>query len=343
MKKFLVVALVMLLCVATLIGCASQTQEQATQSASAEQSQEEADEAASAGASKSGEQLKITFVAPKVNDPFWLIVKQGYEDAAEEFGFAAEWTGADDHSVDKTVEALENTIVQKPDGIVTCPFTPSAFTNALQKANDAGITVGLVTVDAESEDLRIAYAGTDSVEAGQLGAQKIAEALGEGTEVKLGVLMSNIDSENQVIQVQAAEDWFKDNNISYEIVDKQADDADSAKALEVTTSMLQAHPEINAILSVEAGGTPGVGKAIDELGLSGKIVAICSDATDVNMETIEAGRITGVIAQSPYKMGYYAAKYVFDSLNGEEVPSTTNTGSSFVGIDEIATYDPYIK
>jgi len=68
-------------------------------------------------------------------------------------------------------------------------------------------------------------------------------------------------------------------------------------------------------------------------------VAITCDATEVNLQQVTSGRITGVMAQNPYRMGYECAKYAFMKLNGESVPSITDSGVQFVGIAEAATYD----
>lgn len=120
-----------------------------------------------AAAAAPDRKIKIMFDCPKVNDPVWLIAKEGFEAAGKDLGFEAVWTGADDHSVEKTVEAIENTIAAAPDGIVCCPFSPTAFTNVLGKAQDSGIVVTTVCVDADSEDQRTAFVGMDPYACGR--------------------------------------------------------------------------------------------------------------------------------------------------------------------------------
>jgi ABC-type sugar transport system substrate-binding protein len=282
----------------------------------------------------------IMYVSPKINDPVWLIAKAGFEAAAVEYGFNAVWGGADDHTVEKTVEALENIIVQQPDAIVTCPFAPAAFTNALKKAKEAGIVVTCAAVDAVSEDLRTAFVGTDLKVTGVEHIQKIISLLPPGTEVRLGALYSNLDAENQNTQVNSAEEYMKANGIPHAIVDRRADNADPNIAVEVVTSMLRAHPGINAIMSTEGGGTPGVGKALEEMGLQNKVVAICMDGTELNIDQVKNGRIAGVMAQNVYRWGYDTAKYAYLALQGEQVPSITNSGVTYVDKTNANSYDP---
>jgi ABC-type sugar transport system substrate-binding protein len=283
------------------------------------------------------------YVSPIINDPTWLIAKKGFEDAAAEFNFKGIWTGADEVTIEKIIESFENVIVQRPDGIILCPLAPAAFNNSLRNAKEAGIVVTCSAVDATSEDLRVAFVGTDLEAAGVEHIQKIIGKLPPGAEVRLGVLLSNLDAENQLQQVNAAEKYMQDNGIRYTIVDKRADMADPNVSVEVVTAMLRAHPDINAIMSVEGGGTPGVGKALEELGLQDKVVAICMDGTELNLDQIKNGRIAGVMAQNVYRWGYDTGKYTYQAIKGQTVPSYTDSGVIFVDKSNVATYDPTKK
>jgi ribose transport system substrate-binding protein len=285
----------------------------------------------------------IMYVSPMVAHPVWLIAKAGFDAAAAEYGFTGIWTGADDHSVEKTVEALENTIVQKPDAIVTCPFAPAAFTNALRKAKEAGIIVTVSAVDAASEDLRAAFVGTDDIASGTEQIKQIINKLPKGEEVRVGFIMSNLDSENQVNQVNAAEKYMKDNNIPYKIVDKQADFADTNRCVDIVSTMVRAHPEMNAIMAVEGAAAPAIGKAFEELGIGNKVIAVAMDGTDLNLETVRNGKITGVMAQNQFRWGYDTGKYAYLALTGEKVPSKTDSGVKFIDKSNVDTFDPMAK
>jgi ABC-type sugar transport system substrate-binding protein len=285
-------------------------------------------------------QPTIMYIAPMVAHPVYLIVKAGFEAAAAEYGYRAVWTGADDHSVEKTIEALENAIVQKPDGIVVVPFAPTAFTNALRKAKEAGIVVAAAAVDASSEDLRAAFVGTDDVASGTEQMKQIVNQLPTGTTINVGFIMSNLDSENQVRQVASAEKYLKDNNIPYNIVDKQADFADANRCVEIVSTMVRAHPEMNAIMAVEGAAAPAIGKAFEELGVGNKIIAVAMDGTDLNLETVKAGKITGVMAQNQYRWGYDTGMYAFKAINGEAIPSFTDSGVKFINKDNVGSFDP---
>jgi ABC-type sugar transport system substrate-binding protein len=57
-----------------------------------------------------------------------------------------------------------------------------------------------------------------------------------------------------------------------------------------------------------------------------------------NLAPVKDGTIYGVMAQDFYTMGYLASKYIVQSLNGQSVPSITDSGSTLVTLANIDTY-----
>lgn len=280
--------------------------------------------------------LRILFVSPMVGHPVWLGAKEGMDAAAKQFGIDAVWTGADDHSVDKTVEALERAIAEKPDGIVCCPFSPSAFTKTLDKAKAANIPVSVVAVDAEKgKDQRSAFIGTNSIECGKKQAEALYKKVGK--PLKIGVIMSNLDSQNQVIQVNAMKEFLKTVPGS-EVVDMQADAGDQVKAMEIFSAMIKAHPDMNALFGTEGGGAPGFAKVLEEQKLGDKITVISMDDTEQNLAVVKAGKIYGLMAQNFYKMGFLGTQYAWEAAQGKQVPAETDSGVTLITKDNVDTY-----
>lgn len=287
------------------------------------------------GGSGQDEELRVLFVSPMVGHPVWLGAKEGMDAAAEEFGFEGVWMGADDHSVEKTVEALENAIAELPDGIVTCPFAPQAFTTTLNKAKEAGIPVTVVAVDTEFEDQRVSFIGTNSWEAGTKQAEALHKAVGDN--MKIGVIMSNLDSQNQVIQVDALKAYIEDIP-GAEIVDMQENRGDMMKAMEVFSAMIDAYPEMNALFGTEGGGAPGFAKVLEERGLGDAITVISMDDTEQNLAVVEEGKIYGIMAQNFFKMGYLGAQYAWKAAQGIDVPEEVDSGVTLVTQENVDTY-----
>lgn len=78
--------------------------------------------------------IKIMFNCPEVNDPIWLVVREGLEIAGKDPRFEAVWMGANDHSVERIMETIENIIAAVLDRIICCPLSLTVSTNVLRKA-----------------------------------------------------------------------------------------------------------------------------------------------------------------------------------------------------------------
>jgi len=317
--KMLTLMMTVVLLVFSLIGCGSNESNTSTDSDTAQ-----------------AKEFEFMFCAPKTDDPIWLVAKQGFDAAAEDFGFNGIWTGCIDHSVDGTVQALESTIASQPDGIVACPIAPPAFTNTLQKAKDQNIPLISLILKPESNDLRTAWIGADFTKAGTKAITEIHKALGSDA-INLAAIVSNMDVTIQIEQYKAGEAYLKDYPDS-KLVDVIEDKADPNESYRLVKDLLTAEPEINAIQSTESGGTPGIGKALAELGLTDKVVAVCSDDTKINLDTLRNGSIHGVTAQDFWGMGYLAGKYLWMNAMGMDIPDETDTGVILVTKDNIDTY-----
>lgn len=279
--------------------------------------------------------LRISFVSPMVGHPVWLRAKEGMEAAAKEFGFVGVWMGAEDHSLEKTLEALEQAVAEKPDGIVCYPFSPSVFSKVLEKAKAAKIPITTVVADAENVSQRTAYVGTNCEEWGKKHAQALFEKA--GNPFRVGVIMSNLDAENQVIAVNQLQEYIKAIPDA-RVVDIQEDQGNQAKAIEVFKEMIDAHPDMNALFGTEGSGAPGYAKVLEEKKLQDKIVVISMDDTEQNLAVVKEGKIYGIMAQDFYKIGYLGSKYAWEAAMGKQVPSETDSGVTLVTKENVDFY-----
>jgi len=316
-----------------LMGCSSEKAAEKQPETKAEEPKKEEPKAQET--QPEAKKARILFVSPMVGHPVWLGAKEGLDAAAKEFGFDGVWMGADDHAVEKTVEAFEQAIAEKPDGIVTCPFSPSAFSKALDKAKAANIPVTVVAVDAEKKEQRTAFIGTNSVECGKKQAEALAKKVGK--PLKIGVIMSNLDSQNQVIQVDAMKEYIKSIPGS-EVVDIQEDRGDQVKAMDVLNAMIKAHPDMNCVFGTEGGGAPGFAKVLEEQKLTDKLIVISMDDTEQNLAVVKEGKIYGLMAQNFFKMGYLGAKYAWEASQGKQVTPETDSGVTLITKENVDTY-----
>lgn len=270
---------------------------------------------------------RIVFVSPQKSLPVWLRAKQGFCDAAKEYGFYAEWLGSNDCDLDEMNRQISIAIFENVDAIITCPLTPSAFDEVLLKASEEEIPVITVAVDASQAEMRNAFIGPDYKKIG-LDQSKALHSRVQGA-MKIGVIMSTFDSQNQIIQVNELKKYIEALPDS-EIVAMAEDYANPVTGLSIFTDMLEEHPEINAVFVTSGDAISSYGKILAEKNLQDKITLIGMDAIDANLQSIQKGEIYGVMEQDFYQMGYLGGEYAAKLLQGNEVPKETFCESKLV-------------
>jgi ABC-type sugar transport system substrate-binding protein len=114
---------------------------------------------------------------------------------------------------------------------------------------------------------------------------------------------------------------------------------DRLVALDVTTNMLRANPDIMAIYCNNDTMVLGALKAAANLGYkvlnsanvdseAGKpktIIIIGNDGIAEALQAVQAGNLTGTIAQKPFLMGYSALEAALQALGGQPTSPATTT------------------
>jgi ABC-type sugar transport system substrate-binding protein len=151
--------------------------------------------------------------------------------------------------------------------------------------------------------------------------------------------MSNLDTANQLIQKQAVEDYVKEKGLKGGIVDVRETLGDNNKALDVSSSMLAAYPEINVILAFTGEGGACAAQSAAEINRN--VVIIGMDDSEYTLTAIRNGIQFASMAQNCYKWGYYSTKMAFLASVGRlnEMESTViDSGVVMITKDNLDTY-----
>src|SRR5690606_2368350 len=71
--------------------------------------------------------------------------------------------------------------------------------------------IPLVTIDSDAENSkRLAYVGTDNIEAGRVGGREMIRQI--GTEGKVAIIMGGKDVKNQIERVEGFKSYLKSNS-----------------------------------------------------------------------------------------------------------------------------------
>jgi ribose transport system substrate-binding protein len=263
------------------------------------------------------------------NLPYFIDHRLGLEFAGKELGVKTKFVGPVDYDMTAMVNTLEQTIAEKPAGILVVGFDP-ALKPSIDKAADAGIPI--VTLDAEVYgSKRLTFLGTGNVNAGHVGAQLLAKEIGGKGKV---AIITKVGQSNLEERIQGYKDEFAKNFPGIEVVQIIDDQSDSAKAADGLKAVLQRVPDLVGVGCVEAAGGVGAATAAKELNIVGKLKIISMDRDDGTLKFIEDGVIQGSVAQKTALMSYLGTKFMYLMNHGAVPVVADNKAASIVPMPE---------
>jgi ribose transport system substrate-binding protein len=273
----------------------------------------------------SGDKPYIALVSKGFQHQFWQAVKQGAESKAKELDVDITFEGpAAETEVDNQLTMLQSAIDKKPDAIGYAALDPEACIPLMEAAEAAKIPV--VQFDAGcNSDYPVSIAKTDSLGAGALAADHMAELIGGKGEVAI-VGHSQINSTG-VERRDGFVDQIEKEYPDIEIVDIQYGDGDHLKSADIAKAMIAGHPDLKGIYGTNEGSAIGVVNAVSELGIEpGELTVIGFDSGQAQIDAIENGLMAGAITQNPIGIGEQTVQAAFDAMNGKTPKKVIDTG-----------------
>jgi ABC-type sugar transport system substrate-binding protein len=218
--------------------------------------------------------------------------------------------GPDSVDIPGLVATVEQIAARNPAGMMVVGWDPSALRPAINRAVANGIPV--VCVDADVPDSRrLAFIGTDWYDLGVQQARAMLEALGDrrGKVAMIGLIEQEIDQQAFAGFRSIAEP--AGNTVLEPIQDK----GNQAEAARVTAAILQAHQDLIGIAGFDSESGPGMGIAIKEAGLSGRIVATCVEAEAQHLALLADGVLTAAVGQKRELFTYVGVKALHEFVH----------------------------
>jgi len=253
----------------------------------------------------------ITFALSTQANPFFVQMRESAQKKADELGLTINFQDASDDSATQANQ-LANAAASDTGVVILNPTDSDAMATAVKQLTDANIPV--VAVDRAVNNANIAsYIASDNETGGKQAAKALSEAInGEG---EILVLQGKTGSSASRERGKGFEEGLKDNP-NIKVVAKQTAEFERAKGLDVTTNLLQAHPNVKAIFAENDEMALG---AVEALGnKAGKEVKVIGfDGAEDAVKAIKDGRMYASIAQQPVKMAKQAVIEASKLLKGE--------------------------
>jgi len=281
---------------------------------------------------------EIAVIVKTANSDFWQNVKKGANAAVGNLkGYTATFQGAaSDTDLAGQVSLVENAVNRKVAGIVLAPSDPDALIPAIKKAWEAKIPV--VLIDSAAADSGKAYyqsfLATDNKTAGEMCAKTLIEKI--GTTGKIAIMSYTAGSGSEIGRVGGFTDYIKKHS-KLQIVGPFYSNSQMGTALNQTTDVLAANPDLKGIFGANEPTAIGMGRALVQAGKAGKVVAIGFDGNSDLQGFVKDGTIEAIAVQSAFEMGNLGVKTVAEIVEGKKVPAFRDTGVLMVNKKNIDT------
>jgi len=286
------------------------------------------------------------WVSNKANLPLFVQYDYvGMKKIAEELGVKVRVAGPTDFDIPGFIAAVEQVCAQKPAGVSVVGGWDPSLTEAVNKCIEMGIPTVVDDGDLPASK-RLSYIGTNWSSIGAAQARKMMEKLPGGGKL---ATLSIINADNMREGVKGFTDYIAaQGGGKYQIVANEDDNGDSAKAAEVTSALLAAHPDLAGVAGFDSESGAGIVRALQEAGKQpGEIKVTAMEQTPDFFKTVKDGWVDGVVVQNRELFIYYAVKMLHDfnhnglrtsGLSGSDgvpIPPTVDTGVLVVTPDNV--------
>jgi ribose transport system substrate-binding protein len=291
---------------------------------------------------------EIAVIVKTGNSSFWQNVQTGAMDAQNELKantpkLTVTFLGAQSESnINEQINIVESAIDRGVKAIVLAPSDTKALIPVVEKAKAAGIPVVIIDSLLEGpEDNYVSFLATDNKAAGEACAQRMIDLLSAKgiTEGNIQVMSYVAGVGSEIGRVGGFNDYIKANS-KFTLLETQYSNADMPTALNQTTNVLTAHPDIVGIFGANEPTAVGMGRAIEQMGFAGKLVAIGFDGNAPLQEMVKNGTLQAIAVQSSYNMGYIGVMTAYQvAFEDKTVEHFVDTGFILVDPDNIDTKD----
>lgn len=278
------------------------------------------------------DQIVFGYTSMTQNNPFFQILEESIRKEVEANGDKLITTNPA-MDVALQINQIEDMISQGIDAIFLNPVDWEGIRPALVMLEEAGIPI--INYDTEVKDFNYvtAYVGSDNKNAGRVCGEDLVKQFPNGGEI---VILDSPTMNSINDRIAGFEEAIKGKN--FKVVAQQDAKGDLETALDLTEDILQAHPNVIAIMGGNdptALGALAAAKAANKT----KIAIYGVDGSpDAKAAIAEGGMFVGSGAQSPIQIGVKSVEVAYKVLNKDKYEKRTPVETFLINKDNVAEY-----
>ena len=257
--------------------------------------------------------VSISFIVKDMTNPYYARMGDGAQRAADELGVNLTWVSAQfNGDIEGQIGVMEAELVKSPDAIVLVPMNATALIPKIMEANSMGIPV--ITADTRAEDGMAdieTFVGLDEKQSFMGMAEFVVEQL--GGQGKIAILEGFRGSSTAELRLEGMMEVF-DAAEGIEVVASISADWDQEKGLKASEDILQAHPDVDAIVGSNDLMALGAVQAVKSAGKLGEVLVVGDDAIPSALSALVAGELDATIDGNTDLVGYEAVMAAYNKV-----------------------------
>jgi rhamnose transport system substrate-binding protein len=290
--------------------------------------------------------LSVAMLPKSVNNPYFDASANGAEAAVTALEGAFEYTGPSDASASSQVSYIDTLSQQATDVVLLSANDPNALCSSLDQARAGGTVVVTFDSDVDPGCRDLFVSQVDSAEVGLALLEMAAEQIGGAGEVAILSATANATNQNAWIEVIEAELESNADYAGIELVDVVYGDDEDEKSFSETQGLLQAHPDLAAIISPTTVGIAAAARYLSGSEYGGEVALTGLGTPNQMREFVEDGTVTEFALWDPTALGelaaYTGAAVASGIITGAEgeVFTAGDLGEYTVGAEGVVTLGP---
>ena len=274
----------------------------------------------------------IPIIVKDTTSFYWQIVLAGARKAGKDLHVNVPELGAQSESdINGQISILENAVAGNPAAVV---ISPTQFQALGKPIDEAAKKVKIIGIDSSADSKAFtSFLTTDNEQGGRIAADGLAAAI-KGAYGKAEGDVAVINSLPGVGSLDARVKGFKEELAAkypgLKLVADKVADGQATTGLNIATDLITANPKLRGIFADNLIMAQGVGQAVAENKLGGKLLLIGFDNDDKLVKFLRDGVISGLVVQDPFRMGYDGIKTALAASKGEKVAAFVDTGANLI-------------
>jgi fructose transport system substrate-binding protein len=275
------------------------------------------------------DKVSVGLIVKTLSNPFFVAMGGAAKDEAAKKGVTLIYEAGkyDGDNATQTSE-MDDLVTRGVKTIALVPNLSAGIVPAVKRAQAAGVKVLAIDTALDPADLSDSFIATDNLKAGVLNGKWAKTAMGS-TPAKIALLEGTPGGEVNSDRMNGFLQGFGDPE-KHDVVADEITNGDQGKGQTAMENILNAHPDVNLVWTVNEPAALGAATAIKARGLTGKIKIVSMDGGCRGVKGVQDGLIDSDVMQFPKKMGQTAVDFAVSVAAGQSVPKRVDTGELLI-------------